>query len=51
MQRKDNQTDTAQQLQKPEAKPAQSSSGSDGMTVTNTTGERIQLGEKPQQTK
>lgn len=49
--RKDNQTEAANQLAKPPATSSPKPAGSDGMTVTTPTGQRIELGEKNRQTK
>jgi hypothetical protein len=51
MLRKDNQTDAANQLAKPPAASTPKPAGSDGMTVTTPSGQRIELGEKNRQTK
>jgi hypothetical protein len=51
MERKDNQTVAAELLQKPVTPPQTSTVERDPMVVTNQAGERVQLGEKPQQTK
>ncbi|MBI4598675.1 hypothetical protein HY734_00590 [Candidatus Uhrbacteria bacterium] len=51
MPQKDNQTDLASHLAQPKPAPAKPSSGNDGMVVTTPTGQRIELGQKPSQTK
>ncbi len=51
MPQKDNQTDLASHLAQPKPSSAESSSTNDGMVVTTSTGQWVELGQKPSQTK